>query len=70
MNSNHNANITILEKDFPLSEFLTWKSEGEEVNNSSFVRQCAPQLSSTKDEKKYYYYYNRSGHYKAKGAGA
>ena len=46
MNSNHNTNITILEKDFStLSEFLTWKSEEEEVNNSSFVQQCAPQLS-------------------------
>ena len=71
MNSNHNTNITILEKYFSTSsEFLTWKSEEEEVNNSSFVWQCAPQLSSTRNEKKYYYYCNRSGHYKAKGTGA
>ena len=68
MNLSHNKDIIIHEKNAAsLSEFLCWKEEKEQRNNASYVRQCGPQVASSKNVKRHYYC-NRSGQYSAKGS--
>ena len=71
MNLSHNKDIIIHEKNFAsLSKFLSWKEEDEQRNNASYVRQCGPQVASSRNVKRHYYYCNRSGQYTAKGSGS
>ena len=69
LQSSHNKNIEMAEKDFgSLLAFLAWKEGEERRSSSSYVRQCAPQTPSSGPVKWYCYYCHRSGKYDTKGA--
>ena len=71
LRNTHNKDIEMLEKDFEsLSAFLVWKGEEEKRHNSSYVRQCAPQTTSSGTVKRHYYYCHRSGKYSSKATGS
>lgn len=65
----HKENIKIHTLEFhTFDDFLEWKQEKENANDTAYVQQCAPKITSNAT-KVWYYYCNRAGAYRQQGDG-